>query len=478
MPEGRGKSKPFAQRARALSAAATRPGLVLAEPGFYAEANSGGFVRRNNAHLMNISASLSKTVIKHGFSPKRRDPAGGTPLQEGHILTVLQVTPELNAGGVERTTVEMAEAISRAGGLALVASAGGRLEPDLEAAGGELIRLPVNSKNPITLIQNALRMKRIVETRGVQIIHARSRAPAWSALLAAKLSGARFVTTFHGIYNARSPLKRFYNSVMARGGLVIANSEYTREHILEHYNVDPERLIAIPRGVDLALFDPDRIKTEDVAALRTQWGLTPDDPRVVIIAPARLTRWKGQLELLAALAIVERRKPGAVKLVIAGDAQGRLAYVNEMKAAIEKNRLRDVVVIAGHLRQMPEALAASDFAVFPVIEPEAFGRGAVEAQAMGVPVIATNLGGYTETVVEGETGFLVPPGVVNALAGAIERMIDCGPEKRAEMGAKGRDRARTLYSKTALQTATMAVYRRALAEAGERAGKREASPVL
>lgn len=406
------------------------------------------------------------------------DAAGGAPLQEGHILTVLQVTPELNAGGVERTTVEMAEAISRAGGLALVASAGGRLEPDLEAAGGELIRLPVNSKNPITLIANALRLKRIVETRGVQIIHARSRAPAWSALLAARLSGARFVTTFHGVYNARSPLKRFYNSVMAKGVFVIANSEYTREHVLENYDVDPSRLVAIPRGVDLAIFDPARVKAEDVAVLRAHWGLAGDDRRLVLIAPARLTRWKGQLELLAALAIVQRRKPGRLKLVIAGDAQGRLSYVNEMKAAIEKLGLREAVVIAGHLRQMPEALAASDFAVFPVIEPEAFGRGAVEAQAMGVPVIASNLGGYTETVVEGETGFLVPPGVVNALAGAIERMIEIGPEKRAELGAKGRGRARTLYSKIALQTATMAVYRRTLAEAGERAGERQTSPVL
>lgn len=372
----------------------------------------------------------------------------------------------------------MAEAISRAGGLALVASAGGRLEPDLEAAGGELIRLPVNSKNPITLIANALRLKRIVETRGVQIIHARSRAPAWSALLAARLSGARFVTTFHGVYNARSPLKRFYNSVMAKGVFVIANSEYTREHVLENYDVDPSRLVAIPRGVDLAIFDPARVKAEDVAVLRAHWGLAGDDQRLVLIAPARLTRWKGQLELLAALAIVQRRKPGRLKLVIAGDAQGRLSYVNEMKAAIEKLGLREAVVIAGHLRQMPEALAASDFAVFPVIEPEAFGRGAVEAQAMGVPVIASNLGGYTETVVEGETGFLVPPGVVNALAGAIERMIEIGPEKRAELGAKGRERARTLYSKIALQTATMAVYRRTLAEAGERAGERQTSPVL
>src|SRR5690606_1087950 len=138
----------------------------------------------------------------------------------------------------------------------------------------------------------------------------------WSALLAARLSGARFVTTFHGVYNARSPLKRFYNSVMAKGVFVIANSEYTREHVLENYDVDPSRLVAIPRGVDLAIFDPARVKAEDVAVLRAHWGLAGDDRRLVLIAPARLTRWKGQLELLAALAIVQRRKPGRLKLVI------------------------------------------------------------------------------------------------------------------------------------------------------------------
>jgi glycosyltransferase involved in cell wall biosynthesis len=399
-------------------------------------------------------------------------------LQEGHILTVLQVTPELSAGGVERTTIEMAEAISRAGGLALIASAGGRLEPDLKAAGGELIRLPVKTKNPFVALHNAWQLMRLIKARKVSIVHARSRAPAWSAWIAAKLTGTPFVTTFHGIYNARSAPKRLYNSVMARGDIVIANSEYTREHILEFYeNADPNKLIAIPRGVDLDVFDRAKVKTEDVATLRAQWNVAAN--QIVIIAPARLTRWKGQLVLIEALAMIEKRRPGAVKLILAGDAQGRVAYVDEMKSAIGKYGLRDSVVIAGHLRQMPEALAASDVAVFPVIEPEAFGRGAVEAQAMGVPVIATNLGGYTETVVEGETGFLVPANVAQPLAGAIERMIDAGAEKRAEMGRKGEARARTLYSKTALQTATMAAYQRVLREAAERREhKPEAAPVL
>ncbi|MGQ0533086.1 MAG: glycosyltransferase family 4 protein [Caulobacteraceae bacterium] len=378
------------------------------------------------------------------------------------------MTPELNAGGVERTTLEIAEAISRAGGLALIASAGGRLEPDLEATGGELIKLPTQSKNPITLVANAFKLASIARQRKVQIIHARSRAPAWSAMLAARMAGVPFVTTFHGIYNARSPLKRFYNSVMARGDLVIANSEYTREHILTHYRVMPGRIIAIPRGVDLEIFDRDKAAGEDIAALRAQWGLAADDKRCSLLVPARLTRWKGQLILIEAVKMLEARRPGAVKVIIAGDDQGRRAYTEEMLSAIKAAGLQEVVAMVGHLRQMPLAFAASDMAVFPVIEPEAFGRGAVEAQAMGVPVIASNLGGYTETVVEGQTGFLVPANSAAPLCGAIERMIDAGAEKRAKMGRKGRERAFALYSKTALQSATLAVYQRVLSEAEQR----------
>jgi glycosyltransferase involved in cell wall biosynthesis len=401
-------------------------------------------------------------------------------LQEGHILTVLQVTPELSAGGVERTTLEIAEAISRAGGLALIASAGGRLEPDLEAAGGELIKLPAHTKNPITALHNAWRLARVAKQRGVSIIHARSRAPAWSAFIAAKLTGTPFVTTFHGIYNAKSPLKRFYNSVMARGDAVIANSEYTREHILTHYdNAKPEHITAIPRGVDIDMFDRAKIGEAAVADMRAQWNVAPNDARCVVIVPARLTRWKGQLTLIEAVSMIEKRRPGALKVIIAGDPQGRKAYADEMKAAITKSQLRDVVSIVGHLRNMPVAFAASDFAVFPVIEPEAFGRGAVESQAMGVPVIASNIGGFTETVVEGESGFLTPPGVAGALAAAMERMIDAGPDRRAEMGVKGRDRVRLQYSKTALQKATLAVYERVLSEAAEKRGaQRAGQPVL
>jgi|CXWL01.1.fsa_nt_gi glycosyltransferase involved in cell wall biosynthesis len=426
---------------------------------------------------MNLSALLSKTVIKHRFSRDRRATGKRQALQEGHNLTVLQVTPELNAGGVERTTLEIAEAISRAGGLALVATAGGRLEPDLETAGGELIRIPAASKNPITLIANAFKLAKIARERNVQIIHARSRAPAWSALLAARMAKVPFVTTYHGIYNAKSPLKAFYNSVMARGDAIIANSEFTREHVLTNHDVMPERVTAVPRGVDLNVFDPAKIKAEDVAIVRGKWRVAAN--QCVVFVPARLTRWKGQMVLIEAARLLQERRPNAFKIIIAGDDQGRRAYSQEMLSAIKAGGLQEVVAMIGHLRQMPLAFAASDMAVFPVIEPEAFGRGAVEAGAMGVPVIASNLGGYTETVVEGQTGFLVPAGAAGPLCGAIERMIDAGAEKRAEMGQKGQERVRTLYSKAALQSATLAVYERVLSEADSRKTvKAPAQPVL
>lgn len=388
-------------------------------------------------------------------------------LQKSHTLSVLQVTPELNAGGVERTTLEMAEAIGRAGGLALVASAGGRLEPDLETAGGEFIKLPLHTKNPLTALANAFALARVIRARGVNIVHARSRAPAWSALLAARMTGAHFVTTYHGVYNARSPLKRFYNSIMARGDIVIANSHYTREHILKHHKTAPERVVAIPRGVDVEVFDGDRVNSAEVAAMRAAWGLGDSDTRCVAIAPARLTRWKGQLVLIEAAKLLTARRPGAVKIIFAGDSQGRESYVSEMTSLIAENKLQDVVAIAGHLGHMPTAFAASDIAVFPVIEPEAFGRGAVEAQAMGLPVIASRLGGYTETIIDGETGFLAPAGDAAALAQAIERMIAAGGEARRAMGERGRQRARELYTKTALQNATLEIYHRLLSESRE-----------
>lgn len=378
------------------------------------------------------------------------------------MYCVLQVTPALDAGGVERTTIEVAEAITRDGGQALVASRGGRLEADLAAVGGELIRMPADSKNPLVMYANALKIERLARQRGVGLIHARSRAPAWSALIAARRLERPFVTTYHGIYNGQSFLKRWYNSVMAKGDVVIANSEFTRAYVLRRHLTAPERVVAIPRGVDLARFDPAAVAPSRVAALRRAWSAPQG--RFVALLPARLTRWKGQRVLIEAAGRLKGARKGRLKIVLAGDAQGRAGYLQELEAAISALDLNGDVVISGHIDDMPAAILAADVVALPSIEPEAFGRAAVEAQAMGRPVIAANHGGFAETIVDGETGLLTPPADAEALAAAIERVMDMDEAARHALGARAAAKARAVYSKAALQASTLQVYRRLLGD--------------
>jgi len=376
---------------------------------------------------------------------------------------VLQVTPSLNAGGVERTTIEVAEALTRAGGRALVASAGGQLEAELETVGGELVRLPLDAKSPMTVAANALRLEGFLRRRRVAVIHARSRAPGWSALWAARRMGLPFVTTYHGLYNARSDLKRWYNSVMAKGDIVIANSEFTRAHVLREYGLAPDRVIAIPRGVDLKQFDPARIDRDAVAALRARWGFQSSG-RMLALMPTRITRWKGHEVLLEAAARVESERPGRLGVVMAGSAVGRENYRAELLRRIQDHGLQDIAQLVDHQNDMPAVLMAADVVVTPSIEPEAFGRVAVEAQAMGRPVVATAHGGFAETVQDGRSGLLVAPADAADLAQALVRMIDAGEEGRRRMGEMGMAHARPLYAKTTLQKATLGVYEKVLAE--------------
>jgi glycosyltransferase involved in cell wall biosynthesis len=371
-------------------------------------------------------------------------------------LNILQVTPALETGGVERTTIEIAEAVAAAGGQALVASAGGRLEAELAQVGGVLERMPLNTKNPSVILANVDRLTHLVRARGVGLIHARSRAPAWSALWAARRTGLPFVTTYHGIYSASGPVKRFYNSVMARGDRVIANSDFTRAHILKEYKIDPARVISIPRSVDLDVFDPGAVSPERTRAMRASWAVPVD--RLIALVPARLSRWKGQDLLIEAAALVEKYAPGRVAYVLAGDAQGREDYVAALDAAIAKAGLTELIIRVGHVSDMPAAFAASDFAIFPPTGVEAFGRGAIEAQAMGAPVIAADNGGFTETVMREESGLLFPSGDAGALATAIVRLSALPADIRAQMGQKGQARVRALYSKQALQRSTLDIY--------------------
>jgi glycosyltransferase involved in cell wall biosynthesis len=380
------------------------------------------------------------------------------PAPDAHVVAVLQVVPSLGTGGAERATVDIARALTRIGWTALVASEGGRLEAELRSAGGELIRLPASRKSPGVMLANALHLERLIRARSVNLIHARSRAPAWSAALAARRTKIPFVTTYHGFYRAQNPLKQFYNSIMVRSDAVIANSQWTAEHIKKTYGTIGGRLVTIPRGIDTKLFDPARVPHDLAAALRTQWRARADD--ILVLLPGRLTRWKGQQVFLSALSLLKRGGLlGNVRAVIAGDAQGREHYVAELKGAILQYGLGDNVVLSGHIAGMATAYAAADIVVSASIEPEAFGRVAAEAGAMGKPVIATDHGGARETVVAGETGYLVEPGRAEALAKALAELMAKTQDERTAMGAKARAHILARFTVERMCADTLALYR-------------------
>jgi len=371
---------------------------------------------------------------------------------------VLQIIPALDAGGAERTTIDIARALTHAGLGALVATKGGRLEPQLESAGAEVVHLPLDSKAPHRMLGNALRIGTVAIDHNVKVIHARSRAPAWSAFLAAWLIKVPFVTTYHGIYNASNALKRFYNSIMVRSDAIIANSQWTADHIVEEHGIARDKIHVVPRGVDFAEFDPAKVSADRVRAMRAAWGAGERD--VVVLLPGRLTRWKGQLVLIAALAELRRTaKLGNVRAVLLGDAQGRDGYVSELRGAISAGGLADRVLIAPHTQDMPAAYMASDMVVSASTDPEAFGRVAAEAAAMGRPVIASNHGGARETVLHGVSGLLVPPDDAPALAVAIERVASMSSAERAAMGEQGRAHVRENFSLERMCAETLAVYR-------------------
>ncbi len=382
--------------------------------------------------------------------------------------TILQIVPELDTGGAELSTIEIAEAIERAGGRAIVMSEGGRLVQRLRDTGAEIQFFPAAAKNPVRLWWNARRIAEVVRRDGVDLLHARSRAPAWSALLAARQTGVPFVTTYHGAYNERSALKRLYNGVMARGDVVIANSQYTADLIRMRYGTPLHRLNVIYRGVDDRWFDKGKVAIERVSALRKEWGVGPGER--IILNAARLTRWKGQGVLIeAARLLKEQGRLGDGVLVLAGDAQGRGGYRRQIEQEASRAGLGDLVRIVGHVEDMPAALLAAHVAVIASIEPEAFGRVAAEAQMMGTPVIATDIGAPPETVRSAPrfapdvaTGWLVPPGDAGRLAEAIAAALTLSPEQRTAMGERAHRHAARNFSLEGMKQQTLKVYDRLL----------------
>ncbi len=377
--------------------------------------------------------------------------------------TILQVIPELSAGGAERTVVEVAAALTAAGATALVASEGGRMERQLADAGGELIRMSkLRSKNPIDLRVNSRELAAVVRDRKVDIIHARSRAPAWSALWAARQERVPFVTTYHGIYSAKGRLKNTYNSVMARGDVVIANSDFTADYVRAKHPGRARRIVTIPRGVDVAAFSTDAVTADRIERVRRNWTLDAASVDTLVVLPARLTSWKGHREAIAAANLLQRRELPPWHMVFVGDAQGRERYQFQLQELIRSHGLDQRVSIVGHCDDMPAALTLADIVIAPSIRPEAFGRVAAEAGAMSRPVIGSDLGGQREVIVSGETGLLIQPGHVGALADAIDELLTMGREARVAMGEAARARIGESYTTASLQRATLAEYERLL----------------
>lgn len=371
---------------------------------------------------------------------------------------ILQVLPALDAGGVERGTLEIAAAQVGAGFRAYVASSGGALVRPLEALGARHLLLPLATKSPAGILRNASGLSALLRNERIALIHARSRAPAWSALLAARRTGAHFVTTYHGTYNEGLPGKRFYNSVMARGERVIAISRFIADHLAARHGTDPARIRVIPRGVDPAAFDPAAVAPERLAALRRAWDLPAEGPPVVML-PGRLTRWKGGMVLVEAMA---RLDTPAVALLVGGAEPRRESYRAALEALIATRGLSDRVRLVGHCPDMPAALLLADVVVHASTDPEAFGRTVIEAQAMRRPVIASDLGAPRETVEEAVTGWRVPPGDAEALAQAIHWVLAMPAAERAAVGARARDAVLARYTTRAMQEATLAVYRELL----------------
>ncbi len=375
--------------------------------------------------------------------------------------TILQVIPRLEEGGAERTTIEIAEALVKAGARAIVASEGGRLEGALAEAGGELVRLPLASKNPATIWLNTGRIADLARREGVSLIHARSRAPAWSAYWATRRLKLPFVTTYHGAYAEAGPVKRWYNSVMAKGDRVIANSEYTAGLIRGRYGVPPERLVIIYRGIDPEKFDPAEVASERIAALRARWAVTGSD-RVVLMV-ARLSELKGQRVVIEAARLLrDRGGLAGVVIVLAGGSGNKADYADTLRAAVAQAGLEAHIRLPGPLDDVPAGYALAELGLCASIEPEGFGRTSVEAAAMGCPVIVSDIGGLPETIIAAPapdfTGWRVPPGDAVALAEAMSQALQLPPATRTAIGERGRARVVARFRAGELQRQTLAVY--------------------
>ncbi|MFV9876055.1 MAG: glycosyltransferase family 4 protein [Rickettsiales endosymbiont of Dermacentor nuttalli] len=371
-----------------------------------------------------------------------------------HKTGILQVLPALTSGGVERGTIEMAEALIKNGYRAYVASSGGPMISALYQIGATHIKLPLESKNPFTIYKNSKLLASIIKEYNIQIIHARSRAPAWSSYLASRMTGCKFITTFHGVYKSTNFIKRAYNAVMTKGQYIIAVSNYIDDHIKRNYIVDEQNIVVIHRGVDLSYFDPKTVNEHRIMQMAKKLNIKLDKP--LILLPGRITRWKGHLYLLQALKKLPRN---SFTCIFVGSDKGHIVYRKEIQSVIAEYGLNNEVAIIGNLLDMPALYMLADIVISASIEPEAFGRVVTEAQAMGRMVIATNLGGACETVVNEKTGWLVPHDNVDILSQTIEKVLNLPQAHKDVISEAAREHIQNNFSVEVMCDKTINLYK-------------------
>lgn len=378
------------------------------------------------------------------------------------LPNVLQVIPNLSgSGGPERGTVDLAIALKKAGCGTCVVSNGGHRVAELQRHGIEHIKLPVHTKNPFKIWLNGKRLAKIIRDRKINIVHARSRAPAYSALSAAKKTGSKFITTFHGAYGLGFlGLKKIYNEVMVEGELVIAPSLFIKEHIMREYHIPEEKIRVIFRGLDLNQFDPAKVHFERITNLFKRWELTEE--QTVISLPGRLSPMKGGELLLEALRKLKTDKD--IRCLLIGDSNGKDDFVKELSRKIKKYKLKDVVQMTGNCDDMPAAFMVTDIVVIPSLYPEAFGRLTIEAQAMGRIVIASAHGGSKEIVTHGVNGFLFPPNDVATLRFFLEKALNMPKSERKKMMEEAIKNVHKNYSTEKMCRETIEVYKEVLKE--------------
>ena len=377
-------------------------------------------------------------------------------------LKVLQVIPKLGYGGAETGCFDIAHYLFENNCSSFLITNGGPLTKFINKKKVKYIRLPVNSKNPIIMLLNTILISVIVFFYNIDIIHARSRAPAWSCFLASKITRKKFVTTFHGTYNFKSKIKKFYNSVMLRSDLIIAGSNFIFSHIKENYKEylnNSKKFLVIFRGINIDYFDASTIFTEDEDKLFKSWNLEVE--KKTILLPGRITEWKGHEMFIEAMNKINiQLGHKSFKAVILGSDQGRDLYKKKLIRLVEQYRMNDQIKFVDHCENMPLAYKISDLIVSTSIEPEAFGRIAVEAQSMEKPIIASNLGGSKETIVNNKTGILFDAGDSDDLSKKIIEFFNFDKSTIEQMGKEGRKNVSAKFNVEKMCFSTYSEYKK------------------